>query len=113
VDPRIASYVLQSGGGADYLRTNAPQRLREPALSAYLATIAAVDPDLYIAHAAPSAVFLQNGSLDKTYTAAGVAAWQAASSEPKKIATYQADHALDAAATADALAWLTSRIRTR
>ncbi|MEK6225468.1 MAG: acetylxylan esterase [Chloroflexota bacterium] len=113
VEPRIASYVLQSGGGADYLRTNAPQRLREPALSAYLATIAAVDPDLYIAHAAPSAVFLQNGSLDKTYTAAGVAAWQAASSEPKKIATYQADHALDAAATADALAWLTSRIRTR
>ena len=114
VEPRIASYVLQSGGGADYLRTNAPQRLREPgALTAYLATIASVDPDLYIAHAAPSAVFLQNGSLDKTYTAAGVAAWQAAASEPKRIATYQADHGLDAAATADALAWLASRIRTR
>jgi len=113
VERRIASYVLQSGGGADYLRTNAPQRLREPELSSYLAIIATVDPDLYIAHAAPSAVFLQNGSLDKTYTAAGVAAWQTAASEPKNIATYQADHALDAAATADALAWLASRIGTR
>ena len=113
VDRRIASYVLQSGGGADYLRANAPQRLREPALSSYLAGIAAIDPDVYIAHAAPSAVFLQNGSLDKTYTTAGVAAWQEAASEPKKIATYQADHALDAAATADALTWLASRIGTR
>jgi len=113
VERRIGSYVLQSGAGADYLRTNAPQRLREPELSSYLASIATIDPVLYIAHAAPSAVFLQNGSLDKTYTAAGVAAWQAAASEPKKIATYQADHALDAAATADALAWLALRIRTR
>jgi dienelactone hydrolase len=113
VERRIASYVLQSGGGADYLRANAPQRLREPALSSYLAGIAAIDPDLYIAHAAPSAVFLQNGSLDKTYTAAGVAAWQEAASEPKKIATYQTDHTLDAEATADALAWLASRIGTR
>jgi dienelactone hydrolase len=113
VERRIASYVLQSGGGADYLRVNAPQRLREPALSSYLASIATVDPDLYVAHAAPSAVFLQNGSLDKTYTAAGVAAWQAAASEPKKIATYQTDHGLDAEANADALAWLASRIGTR
>ena len=114
VDRRISSYVLQSGGGADYLRSNAPQRLRDAAaLSAYLASIASVDPNTYIAHAAPSAVFLQNGSLDGTYTAAGVAAWQAAASEPKKIATYAADHALNAAATADALAWLASRVGTR
>lgn len=113
VERRIESYVLQSGGGADYLRANAPQRLREPELSAYLAGIATIDPDLYIAHAAPSAVFLQNGSLDKTYTAAGVAAWQEAASEPKKIATYPADHGLDASATTDALAWLASRIGSR
>ena len=113
VDRRIASYVLQSGGGADYLRANAPQRLREPALSAYLATLASVDPNIYIAHAAPSAVFLQNGSLDKTYTTEGVAAWQTAASEPKRIATYATDHGLDAVATGDALAWLASRIGTR
>ena len=113
VERRIASYVLQSGGGADYLRANAPQRLREPALGSYLAGVATIDPDLYIAHAAPSAVFLQNGSLDKTYTAAGVAAWQSAASEPKRIATYPTDHGLDALATADALAWLASRIGTR
>ena len=113
VERRIGTYVLQSGGGADYLRANAPQRLREPALSSYLASIATVDPDLYIAHAAPSAVFLQNGSLDKTYTTAGVVAWQTAASEPKKIATYQTDHGLDAEANADALAWLASRIGTR
>jgi dienelactone hydrolase len=114
VERRVASYVLQSGAGADYLRRNAPQRLRDPeALSAYIATLATIDPNLYIAHASPSAVFLQNGSLDRTYTAAGVAAWQAAASEPKKIATYQADHPLDAAAAADAFAWLASRIGTR
>ena len=114
VERRIGSYVLQSGGGADYLRTNAPQRLRNPdALSAYLASVASIDPAVYVAHAAPSAVLLQSGSLDTTYTAAGVAAWHAAASEPKTIATYQADHALNAAATADALAWLATRIRTR
>jgi len=114
VERRVGSYVLQSGAGADYLRNNAPQRLRDSeALSAYLATIATIDPDLYIAHASPAAVFLQNGSLDHTYTAAGVAAWQNAASQPKRIATYQADHMLDAAANADALAWLASRIGTR
>lgn len=114
VERRVGSYVLQSGAGADYLRSNAPQRLRDPeALSAYLATIASIDPNLYIARASPSAVFLQNGSLDHTYTAGGVTAWQAAASEPKKIATYPADHALNAAATDDALAWLASRIGTR
>lgn len=113
VERRITSYVLQSGAGADYLRTSAPQRLRDAALSAYLATVASVDPNLYVAHASPSAVFLQNGALDRTYTAAGVAAWQAAASEPKKIATYDADHVLDAAATADAFTWLASRIGSR
>lgn len=114
LERRITSYVLQSGGGADYLRINSPQRLHDAdALSTYLASVAMVDPDIYIGHAAPSAVFLQNGSLDKTYTSAGVAAWQAAASEPKKIATYPADHGLDAAATADALAWLALRIQTR
>lgn len=113
VERRITSYVLQSGAGADYLRTTAPQRLQEPALGAYLATIASVEPTLYVAHASPSAVFLQNGALDRTYTAAGVAAWQAAASEPKKIATYDADHVLNAAATADAFTWLASRIGTR
>jgi dienelactone hydrolase len=114
VERRVGSYVLQSGAGADYLRNNAPLRLRDPeALRAYLETVASIDPNVYIAHASPSAVFLQNGSLDHTYTAAGVAAWQNAASEPKKIATYDADHPLDAAARADAFAWLASRIGTR
>jgi len=114
VERRIGSYVLQSGAGADYLRSNAPQRLRDPdALRAYLATIASIDPNLFVAHAAPSAVFLQNGSLDHTYTAAGVVAWQTAASDPKKVASYQADHSLDAAAKADAFVWLASRIGTR
>lgn len=114
VERRITSYVLQSGGGADYLRINAGQRLADPdTLTAYLATLATIDPDLYVSHAAPSAVLLQNGSLDRTYTPAGVAAWQAAASEPKKIAMYEADHLLNGAATADAFAWLGSRIGTR
>lgn len=114
VERRIGSYILQSGGGADYLRTNAPQRLRDPdALSLYLKSVATIDPALYVAHAAPSAVLLQNGSLDRTYTAPGVAAWHAAASEPKKIVTFEADHPLNAAATADALAWLASRIGTQ
>jgi dienelactone hydrolase len=112
VERRITAYVLQSGGGADYLRTTAAQRLRDPALGAYLTSIASVDPNLYLAHAAPSAVFLQNGSLDKTYTASGVAAWQAAATEPKIVKVYEADHVLNAAATADAFAWLGSRIGT-
>jgi uncharacterized protein len=113
VERRITSYVLQSGAGADYLRTTAPQRLREPELGGYLAAIASIDPNLYVAHASPSAIFLQNGALDKTYTASGVAAWQAAVSEPKKVATYDADHVLNAAATADAFTWLASRIGTQ
>lgn len=113
VERRIASYVLQSGAGADYLRNTAQQRLREPEVGAYLASIASVDPNLYVAHASPSAVFLQNGSLDQTYTTGGVAAWQAAASEPKRVAMYEAGHALNAAATADAFTWLGSRIGTR
>lgn len=113
IERRVTSYVLQSGAGADYLRTNAPLHLHDDSLPGYLAAIASVDPNLYIAHASPSALFLQNGTLDKTYTAAGVAAWQAAASEPKRVATYRADHQLDAAAKSDAIAWLASRIGTR
>lgn len=114
VERRIGAYVLRSGGGADYLRTNAPRRVNDPkALAAYLDGLAALDPNLFVAHASPSAVYLQNGKLDPTYTAAGVAAWQAAASKPKKISTYDQEHTLTADANADAFAWLKEHIGLR
>ena len=114
VDHRVSSFLLKSGGGADYLSQNAPKAIADSrALTMYLDAIKSVDPNDFIAHAAPASVFLQNGSLDKTYSDAGVRAWQAAASEPKQLKSYPAEHLLNADATADGLDWLATRIGTR
>ena len=107
VDHRIRAYVLQSGGGADYLLQNAPRNIADPeALARYRAAIASIDPVAYVGRAAPAALLFQNGNQDRTYSDAGVAAWVAAGSAPKEIKRYPADHPLDTRAHEDALAFL-------
>ena len=107
VERRVRAYVLQSGGGADYMLQNAPRQIADPAtLAAYRAAVSTVDPAAYVSRAAPAALLLQNGTLDHTYSDAGVAVWVAAASDPKQVRQYAADHQLNAEATADALAFL-------
>jgi dienelactone hydrolase/mannose-6-phosphate isomerase-like protein (cupin superfamily) len=111
VDRRPTAYVLQSGGGPDYMLQNAPQKIADPlALAAYRDAIASIDADRYVARAAPAAILFQNGTLDHTYTAAGVSAWTDAASSPKEIRTYPADHLLNADATTDAIGFLIERL---
>jgi dienelactone hydrolase/quercetin dioxygenase-like cupin family protein len=111
VDRRPTAYVLQSGGGPDYMLGNAAQKIADPAaLAAYRDAIGSIDADRYVARAAPAAILFQNGTLDHTYSAAGVTAWTGAGSSPKEIRTYPADHVLNADATTDALTFLVERL---
>jgi dienelactone hydrolase/quercetin dioxygenase-like cupin family protein len=111
VDRRLTAYVFQSGGGPDYMLQHAPPQIADPvALAGYRDAIGSIDADRYVARAAPAALLFQNGTLDHTYTAAGVAAWTAAGSSPKDIRTYPADHVLNADATTDAIGFLIERL---
>jgi dienelactone hydrolase len=106
VDKRVGLLALRSGG---------PQILAEIARASartlspeYTGLMASVDQMIY----APSIavpVLVQNGSRDTTYTPEQMRVWQERIGGAKTVKTYDAGHTLDAAATTDALAWITER----
>jgi dienelactone hydrolase len=108
VDRRVSLVVLRSGG---------PQILAEIARASsrtltpeYTRLMGTVDQMSY----APSItvpVLVQNGSRDATYTAEQMRAWQERIGGAKTARMYDAGHTLDAAANADALAWIAERWR--
>ena len=61
-------------------------------------------------HAAPSALFLQDGRRDEVVPHAALTTLARAASEPKRLRWYDAGHALDARAYRDQLTWLSSRL---
>jgi uncharacterized protein len=108
VDRRVGLVVLRSGG---------PQILTEIARASaraltpdYAALMATVDQMSY-APSITAPVLVQNGSRDTTYTAEQMRSWQDRIGGAKTVKNYDADHALDASANADALAWIAERWR--
>jgi dienelactone hydrolase len=111
VERRIRAFVLMSGGAASaasFVR-RAPPRLR-PEVSRILAQ---TDPLRYVGHAAPAALFFQNGLSDTVVPRSALAALSKAGSRPKRVRWYRADHALNAQAFRDQLAWLSDRLGIR
>jgi hypothetical protein len=116
IDKRFKAFVIMAGGLSDEAdrKTKPFQQYREKIgpekVDAFMAKYAWMDAGKYVAHAAPAAMFLQyatdepfvNGDMAKQYLEVV--------SEPKKLKIYQAQHALNAEATRDRIAFLAEQL---
>jgi dienelactone hydrolase len=108
VDHRIASFDLYSGGALppdEYARV-APKDIRK-AVRSILSTI---DPLRYVAKAAPSALFFQDGTKDKVVPHKALVDLFTASSKPKSVRWYKTGHEPTPQSYRDGLAWLSGRL---
>ena len=108
VEHRISAFLLKSGGSLAFLERDYPRS--KGAKAEYLALMASVDQIRYISFAAPSVVFLQNGTQDGFFGLDDMRRWHATASDPKITKLYEAGHELDDQATADGVAWLMERL---
>lgn len=119
VEKRIGSFVLMAASYSDEEYVFDPdipsmvalrKRVGEEKLREYFRAYAWDDPAYFVGHAAPSAVFLQYGSRDSIPEK-----WArhdfALFSEPKRIAFYDAGHALDSNARLERARWLAARLK--
>ncbi len=79
-------------------------------LEAYLQVMSPLDSIHHVGHAAPSALFFQNGRRDKNILEHEAEALHQAASEPKRIAWYDAGHALNGQACRDRVEWLREQL---
>ena len=119
VERRIGSFVLMAGGLADEEYVFDPenaemlkirQRVGDERVREYFRQYAWDDPVHFITRNAPAAVFLQYGRQDKPITEKMARRAYERLAEPKKIAFYDAGHALDAAARRERVEWLAQRL---
>ncbi|HJU53887.1 MAG TPA: hypothetical protein VJ715_04920 [Pyrinomonadaceae bacterium] len=119
VEKRINSFVFMAGGFSDeeYVfdpENPAMQKLRErigeETLRAFFRKYAYGDPVHFVGHSAPAAVFLQFGRKDEPIPEKWARRFYDLFAEPKKLAFYDAGHALDKAARLDRARWLAERL---
>jgi hypothetical protein len=89
------------------------ERIGDETLRAFFRKYAYDDPVHFISHSAPAAVFLQFGSQDQPLPEKWARHSYELFAEPKKIAFYDAGHALDRAARLDRAQWLAERLSLR
>ncbi len=111
VEPRIRAFDLMSGGAArvDSFVAAAPPKLRLPVRT----VLRSIDPLRYVGRATPAALFFQDGLKDTVVPHEQLVALAAAGSKPKRITWYHANHALNAQAFRDQLAWLSQELGIR
>lgn len=108
VDHRVKALDLMAGGASPlsvYLDL-APPELRaelEPVLSE-------TDPLRYVGHAAPSALFFQNGRRDEVVPKEALENLARAGSEPKDIKWYDSTHIPNERAWEDSRRWLSGKL---
>jgi dienelactone hydrolase len=112
VERRVRSFVLMSlvPRLSSDMRQLAEDQGIEGDLAAYEGAMQSIDAINYLPHAAPSAVFLQAGELDTRPSPEDTQEAFAATSDPKKLETYDAEHELNEQAKADARAWLLDQL---
>lgn len=108
VDHRIRFFDLISGGATPVsgYAAAAPPRLRK----AVTAALAPVDPLRLVRHAAPSALFFQDGRTDEVVPRAALLALFRTASRPKLIRWYDSGHAPSPKAYHDLLGWVSARL---
>ena len=112
VERRVRSFVLMSPVprlSADMAQL-AHERGVQGDLSAYEKAMQPIDAVEYLPHVAPSTIYLMFGGQDTRPSPADAREAFAATSDPKKLGTYDAEHDLNDRARADARAWLAERL---
>jgi hypothetical protein len=118
VDRRLKAFVLMAGSLSDVVDLQSKEeqehRLKVgPArYDAFMKKYAWIDPGKYVAHAAPAFVFLQYGK-EKYFTPERIREYEKIVSEPKRLAIYDAPHALNAKARRDRIQFLTERLKVK
>ena len=119
VEKRINSFVLMAGAYADEEYVFDPenaemvklrQRVGDERIKQYFRQYAWDDPLHFIGRSAPAAVFLQFGRQDKPISEGMARRDFARFAEPKKLAFYDAGHALNADARRERVEWLAGRL---
>jgi dienelactone hydrolase len=107
IEKRIKAYIIWGGGArlTNFLRGRG-KAIPKAKLETYLEMMTALDSIYHVSHAAPSALFFQNGRLDKNVPEHEAEDLHQAASEPKRIAWYDAGHALNVQACRDRYDWL-------
>jgi dienelactone hydrolase len=119
IDTRFKAFVLMAGGWPDDVFKKSPmyeqyrQKIGAEKFDAFQAAHSWGDTGKYVPHAAPATVFLQFASdepfasieMDKDYFAVV--------SEPKRMKIYSAQHALNAEATRDRVAFLAEQLSVK
>jgi dienelactone hydrolase len=119
VDKRFKAFVLMAGGLSDEAdsKTKAFEEYRRKIgaekFDALRAKFAWVDPGKYVSRSAPATMFLQYAT-DEPFVDADLAKqYFEIVSEPKDLKIYQAQHALNAEATRDRIAFLAGQLGFR
>lgn len=116
VDKRFKAFVLMAGVLSDEVdKKSKPfqqyrQQVGPERLDKFLATYSWMDPGQYTAHAAPATVFLQFASDEPFLNEQMERGYFDIVSEPKKLKIYKAQHALNAEATRDRIAFLAQQL---
>ena len=119
IDPRFKAFVLMAGGWPDETFKKSPmyagyrQKVGAEKLDAFMAEHAWADTGKYVSHAAPAAVFLQFATDEPFATTEMDKEYFAAVSEPKQMRIYEAQHALNADATRDRIAFLSGQLAVK
>ncbi len=71
---------------------------------------AKIDPLRYVAHAAPSALFFQDGSKDEVMSREELTTLAREGSDPKELRWYDSGHVPTAQTWADSRRWLAERL---
>ena len=113
VEHRIRAFDLQSGRAhhTGYLPGICGSRLGKAKLASYVASMSRINPLNYVGHAAPSALLIQNGTLDENSPRAEVLALYRAATGQKQLRWYRSGHQLPPAANAFRDGWLEARLR--
>lgn len=119
VDRRFKAFVLMAGSMSDEVdkKLGAWEQFRKQVgpekFDAFVARYSYLDQGKYVSHAAPAVVFLQYATKEQFMTADYARAYEKIVSEPKRFKLYEAEHALNAAARKDRIAFLTEQLKLK
>ena len=112
IDPRPRCYVLMAPTPhfPDWYLYYPP--LEEEERDTYIQQMMELDPVTHVAHLAPAPILFQYARQDEHVPEAQALLLYRAAGEPKQMRWYEADHALNEAATQDRIAWLSERLHS-
>jgi pimeloyl-ACP methyl ester carboxylesterase len=119
LDHRFKAFVLMAGAISDEvgLKTGGYEQFRQQIgpekFDAFMASHVYLDQGKYVSHAAPATVFLQYATKEDWLTPERARAYEKVVSEPKRFKLYEAEHALNAEARRDRIAFLTEQLKLK